>query len=65
MVMWAGGESFFCTTSLSRTNVGVCYTRDARSRVIVRVVGKEGALGRRGVGVNCSSGMDGSRKMTS
>ena len=29
---------------------------------MVRVVGKEGALGA-GVGGNCSSGMDGSRKM--
>ena len=30
---------------------------------MVRVVGKEGALGA-GVGVNCSSGMDGSKKIT-
>ena len=30
---------------------------------MVRVVGKEGALGRVGGGVNCSSGMAGSRKI--
>ena len=30
---------------------------------MVRVVGKEGALGT-GVGGNCSSGMDGSKKIT-
>ena len=30
---------------------------------MVRVVGKEGALGA-GVGGNCSSGMDGSKKIT-
>ena len=30
---------------------------------MVRVVGKEGALGGGGGGVNCSSGMDGSRKV--
>ena len=45
--------------ALGRIDVGVCYTRGARSRRWWGWWVKEGALGT-GVGGNCSSGMDGS-----
>ena len=49
--------------ALGRIDVGVCYTRGARSRRWCGWWGKVGALGTE-VGGNCSSGMDGSETIT-
>ena len=49
--------------ALGRIDVGVGYTRGARSRRWCGWWVKEGALGT-GVGGNCSSGMDGSETIT-
>ena len=55
-----GGAKGFLKTSSGRIDVGVCYTRGATSR---RWCGWWERRGRWGGGVNCSRGMDGSRKI--
>ena len=50
-------------TSLGRIDVGVCYTRGARSRRWRGWWGRRGRWGRGWVG-NCNSGMDGSKTIT-
>ena len=58
-----GGKAKGLLTGLGRIDVGVCYTRGARSRRWCGWWGRRGRWGRGWVGI-AVSGMDGSKTIT-